>query len=243
MSAAPAGTVSRLLRAWGHGDKQAREDLLPLVYQELRRRASAYLRRERPDHTLQPTALVHEAYIRLTAQTTCELVESRPVLRGCRTAHAPHPRRLRARAAGGQASGRHPRDVRRRSTSGSASRLRGPHAGRCAARSRAPRSTAGRNRRTEVLRRALGDGGRGRAVAVARHGDAGMAVGASMALSPDHEGPDRATMKESDRWPRVKEIFHSALARAPHERGAFTQGMSRRLSAQRRRGVAPCRAC
>ena len=69
MSAAPAGTVSQLLRAWGRGDTQAREDLLPLVYQELRRRASAYLRRERPDHTLQPTALVHEAYIRLTAQT------------------------------------------------------------------------------------------------------------------------------------------------------------------------------
>ena len=69
MSAAPAGTVSQLLRAWGRGDTQAREDLLPLVYRELRRRASAYLRRERPDHTLQPTALVHEAYIRLTAQT------------------------------------------------------------------------------------------------------------------------------------------------------------------------------
>jgi RNA polymerase sigma factor (TIGR02999 family) len=69
MSAAPAGTVSQLLRAWGRGNTQAREDLLPLVYQELRRRASAYLRRERPDHTLQPTALVHEAYIRLTAQT------------------------------------------------------------------------------------------------------------------------------------------------------------------------------
>jgi len=68
MSAAPGGTVSQLLRAWGRGDTQAREDLLPLVYQELRRRASAYLRRERPDHTLQPTALVHEAYIRLTAQ-------------------------------------------------------------------------------------------------------------------------------------------------------------------------------
>lgn len=47
---------------------QAREDLVPLVYQELRRRASSYLRRERPDHTLQPTSLVHEAYIRLMAQ-------------------------------------------------------------------------------------------------------------------------------------------------------------------------------
>jgi RNA polymerase sigma factor (TIGR02999 family) len=68
MSTVPAGSVSRLLQAWGRGDAQAREDLVPLVYQELRRRASAYLRRERPDHTLQPTALVHEAYIRLMAQ-------------------------------------------------------------------------------------------------------------------------------------------------------------------------------
>src|SRR5688572_26973790 len=69
MSAAASGTVSQLLQAWGRGDVQAREDLAPLVYQELRRRASAYLRRERPDHTLQPTALVHEAYIRLMAQS------------------------------------------------------------------------------------------------------------------------------------------------------------------------------
>jgi RNA polymerase sigma factor (TIGR02999 family) len=68
MSAVPGGSVSQLLRAWGRGDAQAREDLVPLVYQELRRRASAYLRRERPDHTLQPTALVHEAFIRLMAQ-------------------------------------------------------------------------------------------------------------------------------------------------------------------------------
>ena len=57
------GEVSQLLRAWGKGDVQARESLIPLVYRELRRRAGAYLRRERPDHTLQATALVHEAYV------------------------------------------------------------------------------------------------------------------------------------------------------------------------------------
>jgi RNA polymerase sigma factor (TIGR02999 family) len=61
-------TVTRLLRAWGAGDEQARDDLIPLVYAELRRRAAAYLRRERRDHTLQPTALVHEAYVRLVEQ-------------------------------------------------------------------------------------------------------------------------------------------------------------------------------
>jgi RNA polymerase sigma-70 factor (ECF subfamily) len=62
------GEVSQLLRAWGRGDAQAREDLIPLVYRELRRRAGAYLRRERKDHTLQATALVHEAYVRLIGQ-------------------------------------------------------------------------------------------------------------------------------------------------------------------------------
>jgi RNA polymerase sigma-70 factor (ECF subfamily) len=64
----PTGTVSHLLKAWGGGDLQAREDLVPLVYQELRERAAAYLRRERQGHTLQPTALVNEAYIRLLGQ-------------------------------------------------------------------------------------------------------------------------------------------------------------------------------
>jgi RNA polymerase sigma factor (TIGR02999 family) len=62
------GAVSGLLRAWGNGDVEAREKLMPLVYAELRRRAAAYLNRERKDHTLQPTALVHEAYLRLIGQ-------------------------------------------------------------------------------------------------------------------------------------------------------------------------------
>ncbi len=63
-----SGGVSHLLRAWGKGDVRAGEELVPLVYRELRRRAGAYLRRERQDHTLQPTALVHEAYVRLVGQ-------------------------------------------------------------------------------------------------------------------------------------------------------------------------------
>ena len=57
--------VTALLRAWGKGDEGARDQLLPLIYGELRRRAAARLRRERPGHSLQPTALVHEAYLRL----------------------------------------------------------------------------------------------------------------------------------------------------------------------------------
>jgi len=60
--------VTRLLIRWREGDPQALEDLMPLVYDELRRLAHHYLQRERPEHTLQSTALVHEAYLRLAGQ-------------------------------------------------------------------------------------------------------------------------------------------------------------------------------
>jgi RNA polymerase sigma factor (TIGR02999 family) len=57
--------VTRLLDEWGKGNERAAADLMPLVYRELRQLAAAYLRSERHGHTLQPTALVHEAYLRL----------------------------------------------------------------------------------------------------------------------------------------------------------------------------------
>jgi RNA polymerase sigma factor (TIGR02999 family) len=60
--------VTALLVASSKGDEQALNQLLPLVYEELRRQADRYLKRERSDHTLQATALVHEAYIRLIDQ-------------------------------------------------------------------------------------------------------------------------------------------------------------------------------
>ena len=60
--------ITQLLIEWNNGRSGALQDLLPLVYGELRRLAAQRLRRERPDHTLQPTALVHEAYIRLVDQ-------------------------------------------------------------------------------------------------------------------------------------------------------------------------------
>jgi RNA polymerase sigma factor (TIGR02999 family) len=60
--------VTRLLLDWSDGDARARDEMLPLVYDELRRLATMYLLRERRDHTLQPTALVHEAYLRLVDQ-------------------------------------------------------------------------------------------------------------------------------------------------------------------------------
>jgi RNA polymerase sigma-70 factor, ECF subfamily len=57
--------VTRLLLAWSHGDEAAVKKLIPLVYRELRRLAHRYMRQERPGHTLQTTALIHEAYQRL----------------------------------------------------------------------------------------------------------------------------------------------------------------------------------
>ena len=60
-----ANQVSALLRAWSDGDHSALDGLTPIVYDELRRLAHRYMRRERPGHTLQTTALVNEAYMRL----------------------------------------------------------------------------------------------------------------------------------------------------------------------------------
>lgn len=71
MSDAPQ-EVTRLLARWSGGDREALDALTPLVYNELRRLAKSYLRRERPDHTLEGTALVHEAYLRLIDQRHIE---------------------------------------------------------------------------------------------------------------------------------------------------------------------------
>ena len=64
----PQQGVTELLVAWGEGNKAALDELMPVVYDELRRLAKNHLRKERPDHTLQTTALVHEAYLRLIDQ-------------------------------------------------------------------------------------------------------------------------------------------------------------------------------
>ena len=72
----PSQPVSALLGKWRAGDREALQVLVPLVYEELRRIAQHHLRQERRDHTLQSTALVHEAYLRLMKQAPAE-VENR----------------------------------------------------------------------------------------------------------------------------------------------------------------------
>lgn len=71
MRHADVGTanITQLLHDWGEGDDRAFDELLPLIYSELHRRAAIYLRHERQNHTLQPTALVHEAYLKLVDQS------------------------------------------------------------------------------------------------------------------------------------------------------------------------------
>ena len=65
--------ITALLERWGQGDRDAFKDLLPVVYEELRKLAAQHLRHERPGHTLQPTALVHEAYLRLSGLRSMQL--------------------------------------------------------------------------------------------------------------------------------------------------------------------------
>src|ERR1700674_4697004 len=94
------GEVTRLLGEIGRGRREAINELLPLVYDELHRLARGYFRRERGEHTLQPTALVHEAYLRLVDQRAPN-GEPRPFSGRGRDADAPHPARLRAQARRG----------------------------------------------------------------------------------------------------------------------------------------------
>ena len=68
MGSAPSKQISDVLLHWGKGDQKALEAMLPLVYDELRRLARYHLRQQRPNHTLQTTALVHEAYLRLAGE-------------------------------------------------------------------------------------------------------------------------------------------------------------------------------
>jgi RNA polymerase sigma factor (TIGR02999 family) len=73
LSQSPSNAVTQLLNRWSNGDEQALHDLAPIVYEELRRLAHYYLRSERPEHTLESAALVHEVYLRLIGGQPVEL--------------------------------------------------------------------------------------------------------------------------------------------------------------------------
>lgn len=99
------GEVTRLLQQWRRGDEAAFDELLPLVYNELRRIARGALRRERPGHVLQPTALVHEAFLRLVDQERARIRNRGHFLsvaaQAMRRILVDHERRRRAAKRGG----------------------------------------------------------------------------------------------------------------------------------------------
>ncbi|MBL9148138.1 MAG: sigma-70 family RNA polymerase sigma factor [Phycisphaerae bacterium] len=105
--ATPPTEVTQLVLAMNGGDESARSALLPLVYAELREQAESYFRAQRGNHTLQPTALVHEAYLRLMGKTDIAW-ESRShflavAAMAMRNVLADHARRRRAQKRGGAA--------------------------------------------------------------------------------------------------------------------------------------------
>ena len=63
-----AHSVTQLLELWNHGDREALDKLMPLIYEELRKMARRYMSQQNPGHTLQTTALIHEAYLRMVKQ-------------------------------------------------------------------------------------------------------------------------------------------------------------------------------
>ena len=109
MGSATPQDVTGWLRAWGHGDESALAKLVPLVYGELHRRARSFMRRERAGHSLQPTALIHEAYLRLVGSKPAVDWQDRHhfyalAARLMRQVLVQHSRAHRARKRGGGAA-------------------------------------------------------------------------------------------------------------------------------------------
>ncbi|MBK9064378.1 MAG: sigma-70 family RNA polymerase sigma factor [Acidobacteria bacterium] len=108
MTASPPGEVTRLLLEWSRGDRGALDALVPHVYSELRRQADRYLSRQRRGHTLQATALVHEAFLRLVDQTSVSFRDRAHFFavasRAMRQILVDHARRRHADKRGGAAT-------------------------------------------------------------------------------------------------------------------------------------------
>ena len=104
--AAERQRIAEVLADWANRDPVARDRLVPLVYEELRRLAHHYMRNEREGHTLQTTALVNEVYLRLAGIDGLEWRDRAPLFRDGGDADAPRPGRLRAPAGARQAGRR-----------------------------------------------------------------------------------------------------------------------------------------
>src|SRR5450830_427806 len=152
---APPSDVTQLLLAWHGGDPKAEEQLLPAIYAELHRQAARAMRREGEDHTLQATALVHEAYLRLVDQNRVEW-RSRAHFFGVAA-------QIMRRILVDHARGRHARQQRRRACAARSTRSAG-----------SPRSAAVASRRIALLQRLEHRRDGGSAGHLSRHRQAGV---------------------------------------------------------------------
>ena len=105
MPDAPTPEVTALLLAWGHGDEGAFDRLVPMVHAELRRIARRHMGHERVGHTLQPTALVNEAYLKLVDITPSQMAGPGAFFRDVLAPDEPGARRLGARSGVSEARG------------------------------------------------------------------------------------------------------------------------------------------
>ena len=186
-ASSPASDVTRLLHAWGNGDAEARHHLVPLVDAELRRRAAAQLRRERAGDSLQPTALVHEAYLRLVKRTILAGRSGRTFSRLRRFLCDASSWTARAPAGAGQALGPvatdHAAQQRRRTRAG---RGRFHRSGPGVDRARGHLAAQEPGGPAPVFRGAVAAGNGRRAGHLARHRRARVAGRARVALRAPH---------------------------------------------------------
>ena len=222
MPSASTGEVTRLLRAWSAGHPRAQEELLALVYGDLRQRAAGHLRRDRRGHTLQPTALVHEAYVRLVGQRRVTwknrshffALASR-VMRRILVDHA------RARAASKRPDGALRVTLDNDLVSVEPRACDSADVGPGAVRAGRARPAPRQHRRAVLLRRPDRRGGCRGHVGLAFDGGARASQRESLALSPhDAARPPGIAVSEAARWKRVKEIFDAAAACRVEDRAA-----------------------
>ena len=214
----PPAEITALLHAWRGGDQGAFEQLTPLVYDELRRRARHYLHGERPNHTLRPTALVHEVYLRIV---DIDRVDWRDRAHFFALA-ARQMRRIlvdSARARRYQKRGGGALDVTFEERLAVSERATGSRrARRCSRSSGSRRRAQGTRGRAPVFRRVDERGDRNGTRDLDRHRDARLADGQAVAAAGAEEGARALT---TGRWQQIESLCHAALARPVAERSAF----------------------
>jgi RNA polymerase sigma factor (TIGR02999 family) len=211
----PSDDVTALLRAWGRGDAQAGEKLAGLVYAELRRTAARHLRRERREHSLAPTALVHEAYLRLAGQRRAVWKNRAQfyavAARTMRRILVDHARQRRAAKRGGSWLRISLAETVARGGPPDLDLLALDEASRSF---RGDRCREGSHGRAALFRRPDARGNRQGDGRVGCHSDSRVADGTGLALST-------AARMTPERWRQVETLFQAALRRPPEERNAF----------------------